>query len=91
MDRADYDSALTGVAFGPHGLLYVLEFSDAAGNPTLGAGKLVRVNHDGSIEEIATGLVVPTGMTFGPNGKFYVSNFGAAPAGLGQIVEIDIP
>jgi hypothetical protein len=84
-------TTVTGVAFGPDGLLYVLEMSDAAGNPSPGAGKVVRVNHNGSIEDVATGLVVPTGMTFGPNGKLYVSNFGAAPAGTGQIVEIDIP
>lgn len=84
-------TTVTGIAFGPDGLLYVLEMSDAAGFPSPGAGKVVRVNHDGSIEDVATGLVVPTGMTFGPNGKLYVGNFGAAPAGLGQIVEIDIP
>lgn len=84
-------TSVTGVAFGPDGLLYVLELSDVAGFPTPGAGKVVRVNHDGSIEDIATGLVVPTGMTFGRDGKLYVSNFGAAPAGLGQIVRIDIP
>lgn len=84
-------TTITGVAFGPEGLLYVLEMSDAAGYPTPGAGKVVRVNHDGSIEDIATGLVVPTGITFSPSGKLYVSNFGAAPAGLGQIVQIDIP
>lgn len=84
-------TTVTGVAFGPDGLLYVLEMSDAAGYPTPGAGKVVRVNHDGKIEDVATGLVVPTGMTFGKDGKLYVSNFGAAPAGLGQIVQIDIP
>jgi hypothetical protein len=84
-------SSITGVAFGPDGLLYVLELSDAAGYPTPGEGKVVRVNHNGSIEDVATGLVVPTAMTFGPNGKLYVSNFGAAPPGTGQIVEIDIP
>ena len=84
-------TSVTGVAFGPDGLLYVLEFSDAAGFPTPGAGKVVRVNHHGDIEDVATGLVVPTAMTFGPDGKLYVSNFGAAPAGAGQIVQIDIP
>jgi hypothetical protein len=26
-----------------------------------------------------------------PDGKLYVSNFGAAPAGAGQIVRIEIP
>ncbi len=84
-------TTVVGTAFGPDGLLYVLELSDAAGYPTPGAGKVVRVNHDGGIENVATGLVVPTGMTFGRDGKLYVSNFGAAPPGMGQIVQIDIP
>ena len=84
-------TTIVSLAFGPDGLLYVLELSDAVGNPTPGAGKVVRVNADGSIQDIATGLSVPTGMTFGPNGKIYVSNFGAAPAGAGQIVWIDLP
>lgn len=82
---------IVGLDFGPDGLLYVLELSAAPGNPTPGAGKVVRVRHDGNIEDVATGLVVPTGMTFGPDGKLYVSNFGAAPPGAGQIVRIDIP
>jgi WD40 repeat protein len=84
-------TTVVGTAFGPDGLLYVLELSDAAGFPTPGAGKVVRVKADGSIENVATGLVVPTAMTFGPSGKLYVSNFGAAPPGAGQIVRIDIP
>jgi hypothetical protein len=84
-------TSVTGVAFGPDGLLYVLELSDAAGFPAPGAGKVVRVNHRGDIEDVATGLVAPTGMTFGHDGKLYVSNFGAAPPGAGQIVKIDIP
>jgi hypothetical protein len=84
-------TTVVGTAFGPDGLLYVLEFSDAAGYPTPGEGKVVRVKADGDIEEVATGLVVPSAMTFGPDGKLYVSNFGAAPPGAGQIVRIDIP
>ena len=84
-------TTVVGTAFGPDGLLYVLELSDAAGYPTPGDGKVVRVKADGDIEDVATGLVVPTAMTFGPDGKLYVSNFGAAPPGTGQIVRIDIP
>ena len=84
-------TTVVGATFGPDGLLYVLELSDAAGYPTPGAGKVVRVKHDGDIEDVATGLVVPTAMTFGPDEKLYVSNFGAAPPGAGQIVRIDIP
>jgi hypothetical protein len=84
-------TTVVGTAFGPDGLLYVLELSDAAGDPAPGNGKVVRVNPNGNIENIATGLVVPTAMTFGPDGKLYVSNFGAAPAGAGQIVRITVP
>jgi Na+/H+-dicarboxylate symporter len=61
-----------------------------AGNPGPGNGKVVRVKRDGDIEEVVTGLSVPTGMTFGPDGALYVSNWGAAPAGLGQILRIPI-
>lgn len=84
-------TTITGVAFGPDGMLYVLELSDAPGFPAGGMGKVVRVRSDHSIETVASGLTVPTGMTFGKDGKLYVSNFGAAPAGAGQIVQIDIP
>jgi hypothetical protein len=84
-------TTVVGTEFGPDGLLYVLELSDAAGFPAPGNGKVVRVRYDGTTEDVATGLAVPTAMTFGPDGKLYVSNFGAAPAGAGQIVRITIP
>ena len=83
-------TTVVAVDFGPDGLLYVLELSDAAGFPTGGVGKVVRVKRSGHIEEIVTGLSVPTGMTFGPDGRLYVSNLGAAPAGAGQILRFDI-
>ena len=79
------------VDFGPDGLLYALELSSAPGFPTSGAGKVVRLNREGEIEDVATGLAVPTGMTFGPDGRLHVSNFGAAPPGAGQIVRITLP
>jgi hypothetical protein len=84
-------ATVVAVDFGPDGLLYVLELSPAAGFPAPGAGDVVRIDRDGTIQQIATGLVVPTGMTFGPDGRLYVSNAGAAPPGAGQIVKIDIP
>jgi hypothetical protein len=83
-------TTVVAVDFGPDGLLYALELSDAAGFPILGAGKVVRVEHSGEIEEVITGLSVPTGMTFGPDGRLYISNFGAAPAGAGTILRFDI-
>jgi hypothetical protein len=84
-------TTVVAVDFGPDGLLYVLELSDQAGFPSPGFGKVVRVKRSGEIEEIVTGLSVPTGMTFGPDGRLYVSNLGAAPAGAGQILRFDIP
>jgi len=84
-------TTVVAVNFGPDGLLYALELSDAAGNPAPGAGKVVRVKGSGEIEEVITGLSVPTGMTFGPDGALYISNFGAAAPGAGQILRFDIP
>jgi hypothetical protein len=77
---------------GPDGLLYVLELSDFAGFPMPGMGKVVRVTRAGEIEDVVTGLAVPTGMTFGPDRRLYVSNLGAAPQGTpGQILRVDVP
>jgi hypothetical protein len=86
-------TTVVAVDFGPDGLLYVLELSDAAGFPGLGLGKVVRVDHSGAIEEVITGLNVPTGMTFGPDGRLYISDFGAVPApilSVGRILRFDI-
>lgn len=84
-------TTVVGTEFGPDGLLYVLELSDFAGFPAPNKGKVVRIRHDGSIEDVAVGLTGPTAMTFGSDGRLYVSNLGAAPAGMGQIVRIEIP
>jgi hypothetical protein len=69
-------TTVVAVDFGPDGLLYALELSSAPGFPTPGAGKVVRLNRKGEIEDVATGLAVPTAMTFGPDGRLYVSNLG---------------
>jgi len=83
-------TTVVAVDFGPDGLLYVLELSDDAGYPTPGFGKVVRVQKSGAIEDVVTGLAVPTGMTFGPDGRLYVSNWGAGPAGMGQVLRFDL-
>src|SRR6266852_3977238 len=83
-------TTVVGLAFDHRDRLYVLELSDAPGFPSPGAGKLVRVSPSGQVEDILTGLVVPTAMTIGPDGAIYISNFGAAPPGLGQIIRVKI-
>lgn len=84
-------TTVVAVDFGPEdGLLYALELNDARGFPTPGSGKVVRVLRSGKIQEVVTGLTLPTGMTFGPDHRLYISNLGAAPAGAGQILRFDI-
>jgi sugar lactone lactonase YvrE len=84
-------SGAVSLKFGPDGLLYVLELSTAAAFPTPGTGKVLRLSRDGTFEDVVTGLTVPTGMTFGPDQALYICNFGAAPAGAGQILRVFIP
>ena len=82
-------TSILGLAFDASGRLYVLETSDAVGEPHPGAGDIVRINADGSHETIASGLNLPTAMTYGPDGNLYVSNNGYGfPPGFGEIVKV---
>ncbi len=85
-------TTVLGVAFDRQGYMYILENTTGNLFPTPGTGKVLRVT-DSGLEEIATGLFLPTAMTFGPDGALYVSNvgFGPPPVGLGQIVRITVP
>jgi glucose/arabinose dehydrogenase len=86
-------STILGLAVDNQGQLYVLESMTAAGFPgpaQVGTGRIVRLNHSGSVETIATGLSFPSAMTFGPDGALYVSNFGFGPP-VGQIVRVTFP
>jgi len=85
-------TTVLGVAFDHEGYMYVLENTTVPGFPTPFTGKVLRVTDDG-VEEIATGLFLPTAMTFGPDGALYVSNvgFGPPPVGMGEIVRITVP
>ena len=89
-------TAVLGVAFDAKGRLYALETDTVAGFPgraAAGSGQVVRVNADGTLTTIATGLTFPTAMTFDPDGdSLYVSNigFGVPVPGAGQIVRIAI-
>jgi sugar lactone lactonase YvrE len=84
-------TTVLGVAFDHEGYLYILENTTDNPFPTPGTGKVLRVT-DSGVEEIATGLFLPTAMTFGSDGALYVSNvgFGPPPIGLGQVVRIAV-
>jgi len=82
-----------GLAFDHRGRLYVLESMTAPGFPgpaQAETGRILRIDHSGNVETIASGFTTPTAMTFGPDGALYVSNFGfGAPVpGSGQIVRV---
>ena len=89
-------TAVLGVAFDARGRLYALETDTVAGfpgPPAANSGKVVRVNSDGTLTTIASGLNFPSAMTFDPSGdNLYVSNngFGVPGPGVGQIVRIRV-
>jgi hypothetical protein len=85
-------TTVVSLKFGPDGLLYALELSDTPGGfPNPGDGKVVRLNADGNIETVVTGLSLPGGMVFGPDRALYISNAGDLGPGKGQILRIEIP
>jgi hypothetical protein len=86
-------TTVLGLCVDDQSRLYVLENTTGNSFPTPFTGKVLRVDHAGTVETIASGLFLPTAMTFGPDGALYVSNvgFGPPPVGLGQIVRIEVP
>jgi hypothetical protein len=89
--RAGFTTVVS-LKMGPDGLLYALELSDTPGGfPNPGDGKVVRLDADGSIQTVITGLSLPGGMAFGPDDALYISNAGDLGPGMGQIVRFDIP
>lgn len=81
------------VAFDPDGTMYVLqyaaEFSAAELRYIPFGGEIQRVNDDGTVTPIVTGLVFPTSMTAGPDGALYVANYGnEGNEGQGQILRV---
>lgn len=77
--------------FDPSGNLYVLQigngFAGPGGPPLAGPGRLIRLNTDGSRDDIYAGLFYPGGVALGPDGDAYVTNFGIFPDG-GQVLRI---
>lgn len=85
-------TTVLGLATDQRDRVYALEMSNAPGLPAPGNGDVVRINRDGSLQTIASGLNLPTAMTLGPDGNLYVSNQGFGfPPGAGEIVEITPP
>lgn len=72
-------TAITGVAFGPDGSLFVTEF-DRKPRTEDPEGLVVRVAPDGSRTNIgANKLIAPTGAAVDTSGALYVSNFSVLP------------
>ena len=90
-----------GVAFDSRGRMYALETTASGVAPPLsdpGAGRLVRVEPDGYLTPLVTGLAFPTALVAGRDGAFYISNCGyhcddqATGASLeaGQVLRVSI-
>ena len=86
-------STILGLAFDDQRRLYVLEmtYGSTSGFPEPGKSRIVRLNPNGTIDVVASGMSFATGMTMGPDGNLYVSTwgFGGAP-GAGQIVKVTL-
>ena len=68
-----------GVAFDRRDRMYVLETTAPGVGPPFSdptAGRLVRVERNGTITPIVQNLAFPTALIAGPDGEFYVSNCG---------------
>ena len=90
-----------GVAFDDRGRMYALETTAAGVDPPLSdptVGRLVRIERDGSLTPLVTGLAFPSALAAGPDGAFYVSNCGyhcddlesGESLGAGQVLRIAI-
>jgi len=82
-------TAILGLVFDKKGRIYVLETTTGNPFPTPGTGRIVRLNHNGTRDEIATGLSMATAMTYGPDDNLYVSHWGfGKPEGGGEILKV---
>lgn len=90
-----------GIAFDDRGRLYALETTAAGVAPPLSdptAGRLVRIERDGTLTPLVTGLAFPSALVAGPDGAFYVSNCGyhcddlesGESLGVGQVLRVTI-
>ncbi|CAN5682602.1 hypothetical protein BH10BAC3_BH10BAC3_29850 [soil metagenome] len=88
-------SAILGLVLDKNSNIYVLEMTAYNPNnpfptyPTPGEGRIRKINPNGTVEEVASGLNFPTAMAMGPDGNLYVSGWGFGPP-LGQIVKVTL-
>jgi sugar lactone lactonase YvrE len=84
-------SSVLGVTFGADGALYAIQSTNGNAPPFFipNVGKLVRIESDGSVTTLVSGLNFPTAVIAGPDGALYVSNcsYGCAP-GEGEVLRI---
>ena len=84
-------SSVLGVTFGADGALYAIESTNGNAPPFFisNVGKLVRLESDGSVTTLVTGLNFPTALITGADGALYVSNcsYGCAP-GQGEVLRV---
>ncbi|MFQ1002865.1 ScyD/ScyE family protein [Modestobacter sp. SSW1-42] len=72
------DPVPTGIAAGPHGLVYV----STLGAEVPGAGRVYVLSPEGQVVHVIDGLTSPTGLAVDGHGTVYVSNVGeGAPEG----------
>lgn len=84
-------TTILGLVFDKRGRIYVLENTTGNPFPTPGTGRIIRVNHNGSRDVIATGLSNATAMTLGPDENLYVSHWGfGREAGGGEVLKVTL-
>ncbi len=76
-----------GIAFDRQHRMYVLESSAVDGFPTPGAGRVVRLNNNGTRDVIVDNLTFPTALTIGSDDALYISETGYGPP-AGKILKV---
>jgi len=82
-------SAIVGLVPDKNSNIYVLEMTANHPFPTPGAGRIRKINANGTVEDVISGLDFPTAMAMGPDGNLYVSSWGFGPP-LGQVVKVTL-
>ncbi|MCE3285159.1 MAG: repeat containing protein, partial [Steroidobacteraceae bacterium] len=86
---------VVGVAFDALGRTYALETTASGVAPPFSdptVGRLLRLDADGAVTPLVTGLAFPTALLAGRDGSFYVSNCGYhCRDGAGEVLRITVP